>query len=191
MNTRERGVALVLVLLLLSMTVLIAAEVMDRLEQDRTRTENVLMMEQGYAYLLSAEALGVRALVADSEADRKAGESIDACSEQDWAVNIGPLPWDNGVFFVSVQDLQGRLNVNNLVTSREGQRVIERAQVERLKRLLRLVLPGETAPDAADGLAEEAADWLDSELPERRKISPGPSRAVSESIWRLARESTP
>lgn len=162
MPTRERGVALVVVLLLLSMTVLIAAEVMDRLEQDRTRTENTLMMEQGYAYLLSAEALGVRALTADRESDRRAGEDIDACSEQDWAVSIGPLPWDNGVFLVSIQDLQGRLNVNNLVASREGQRSIDRVQVERFKRLLKLVLPGETAAGAADGLAEEAADWLDS-----------------------------
>lgn len=154
-----RGVALVIVLLLLSMTVLIAAEIMERLEQDRTRTENALLMEQGYAYLLSAEALGMRALAADREDDRQRAEAIDACSESDWAVSIGPMLWDNGIFAVSIQDLQGRFNLNNLVATKDGERTLDRLQVERLKRLLRLVLPD---ANTADPLAEEAADWIDS-----------------------------
>lgn len=161
MRIRSRGVALVVVLLLLAMTVLIAAEVMDRLEQDRTRTENTLFMEQGYAYLLSAEALGMRALSADREADRNAGEEVDACSEKDWAVDIGPLPWDNGIFFVSIQDLQGRFNLNNLVATRDGQRTLDRLQVDRLKRLLKSVLPDTDAADPGEALGEEAADWID------------------------------
>lgn len=158
---RTRGIALVMVLLLLSMTVLIAAEVMERLEQDRTRTENVLLLEQGYAYLLSAEALGMHALSADIESDGKSGGEVDACSEEEWAVRMGPLPWDNGIFTVSIQDLQGRLNLNNLATSKDGERNMERLQVERLKRLLRLTLPEEEL-NAADVLGEEAVDWTDS-----------------------------
>lgn len=156
---RMRGVALVIVLLLLTMTVLIATEVMERLEQDRTRTENALVTEQGYAYLLSAEALGIRALAADRKADSNRGEQVDACDEPDWATSIGPMPWDNGIFVVSIQDLQGRFNLNNLVVSRDGERVLNRLQVERLKRLLRIVLPD---AEGADALGEEAADWIDS-----------------------------
>lgn len=158
-RARSGGVALVLVLLLLSMTVLIAAEVMERLEQDRTRTENVLVMEQAWAYLLSAEALGLRALAGDRRRDKEQNEQVDACTEQEWAVNLGPLPWDNGLFAVSIQDLQGRFNLNNLAISKDGERTLDRVQTERFKRLLRGVLED---ANAADAIAEEAADWIDS-----------------------------
>lgn len=158
-GTRMRGVALIMVLLLLSMAVLIAADIMERLEQDRTRTENILLLEQTWAWLLSAEALGMRALAADQEEDRRSGKNIDACSEKEWAIDIGPLSYDTGIFSVSIQDLQGRFNLNNLVASRDGGSNIDRLQIERLKRLLRLLLPN---AEAADALAEEAADWIDS-----------------------------
>ncbi|MFZ5722942.1 MAG: type II secretion system minor pseudopilin GspK [Pseudomonadota bacterium] len=160
---RLRGVALVMMMLLLSMAVILAAQVMERLEQDRARTENVLLQEQMYAYLLSAEALGVRALAGDLVKDRQDRAETDACDEQDWAQSIGPLPWDNGVFQVSMQDLQGRFNLNNLVVSNEdGERSIDRVQAERLKRLLRSTLPEDVAAEAAEALTEEAADWTDS-----------------------------
>lgn len=158
---RQRGVALIMVLLLLSMAVLIGAQVMESLEASRTRTENALVMEQGYAYLLSAEALALRALQADLEQDRRESAPADSCDEPDWAVGLGPMPWDNGIFSVSIQDLQGRFNLNNLAISGTQGRVLDRAQVERFKRLLRQVLP---TPDAADALAEEAADWTDSNM---------------------------
>jgi len=160
---RQRGVALIMMLLLLSMTVIIATQVMERLEQDRTRTQNVLLQEQMYAYLLSAESLGVRALASDLARDREDGSEVDACDEQDWAVAIGPMPWDQGVFTVSVQDLQGRFNLNNLVrTDDQGQRMLDRDQLERLKRLLRVTLPQEAAAKEAEALVEEAGDWADS-----------------------------
>jgi general secretion pathway protein K len=155
-----RGIALVLVMLLMVMTVLLSAEIMERLEQDRVRTANLLVLEQSWAYLLSAEAMGIRALGTDLEEDRKEGKEVDACSEEEWALRLGPLPWDNGIFSLSIQDLQGRLNVNNLAATKDGERVLDRLQVERLKRLLQPLLSSEQQ-DAATALAEEAADWTD------------------------------
>lgn len=158
-----KGVALIMMMLLLAMAVVIATQVMERLEQDRTRTENTLRLEQSYAYLLSAESLGVHALATDLLRDRQERDETDACTEKDWAQSIGPMPWDNGIFSVSIQDLQGRFNLNNLArTGQDGQRVIDRLQVERFKRLLRATLPESAPANAADALAEEAADWLDS-----------------------------
>lgn len=155
---RQRGVALIVVLLLLSMAVLIGAQIIESLDASRVRTENALLAEQGHAYLLSAEALALRALQADLEEDRRANQLVDDCSEEAWALAMGPIPWDNGLFSVSIQDLQGRLNLNDLAPTREEERVANRVQVERLKRLLRAVMP---APEAADLLAEEAVDWTD------------------------------
>jgi general secretion pathway protein K len=157
----SRGIALVMVMLLMVMTVLISTEIMERLEQDRTRTANMLVMEQSWAYLLSAEALGIRALAQDQLADRQSNAEMDACSEKEWAVRLGPLPWDNGIFTLSIQDLQGRLNINNLAISKDGERTLDRPQVERLKRLLQSTLASSDA-DAGITLAEEAADWTDS-----------------------------
>lgn len=156
---RQRGVALIIAMMLLFLAVLVGAEVMDRLERDRTRTQNVLLQEQAWAYLLGAEALAVRALAADQEEDQREGEQLDACSEASWAAVFGPLPYDNGIFVVSIQDLQGRLNINNLLQAKGGERVLSRPGVERLKRLLRETLPDDSQ---AGPLAEEAADWLDS-----------------------------
>lgn len=159
---RQRGVALMMMMLLLVMAVLIGTQVLERLAQDQARTENVLLQEQMYAYLLSAEALGVRAVAADLADDRRAGKEIDDCSEQEWAVALGPLPWDRGQFRVSVQDLQGRFNLNNLArTDSQGQRNLDRVQMERLKRLLRATLPEGEAAEAGDALVEEAGDWTD------------------------------
>lgn len=163
MRMRQRGVALIMMLLLLSMTVIIATQVMERLEQDRTRTQNVLLLEQMHAYLLSAESLGVRALASDLAHDREDNGEVDACDEEDWAVAIGPLTWDQGVFSVSVQDLQGRFNLNNLVrTDDQGVRSLDRVQLERLKRLLQATLPEEAAAKETEALVEEAGDWTDS-----------------------------
>ncbi len=161
--TRERGVALLMMMFLLVMAVLIGTQVMERLSQDQTRTENVLLQEQMYAYLLSAEALGVRALAADLTSDRRANKEVDDCGEKDWAVALGPLPWDRGQFSVSIQDLQGRFNLNNIAhANSDGQRSLDRIQMERLKRLLRLTLPRDGTEEAADALVEQAGDWTDS-----------------------------
>lgn len=156
---RERGVALIVVLLLLSMAVLVSAQLIEALESSRTRTENALLMEQNLAYLMSAEALALRALQVDLEKDRRERNPVDACTEKDWALRLGPVPWDNGLFSVSIQDLQGRLNLTSLAAGSASERALSRPAVERLKRLLRQVLPDATA---ADALAEEAADWTDS-----------------------------
>lgn len=155
---RERGVALIVVLLLLAMAVLVSAQLIESLESSRTRTENSLLMEQNLAYLMSAEALALRALQADLDKDRRSRDAVDACTEEDWAVRLGPIPWDNGLFSVSIQDLQGRLNLNNLARGSGDVRTLSRPDVERLKRLLRQVMPD---PAAAEALAEEAADWTD------------------------------
>lgn len=159
MSRRPRGVALIVVMLVMFLAVYLGAEVMERLERDRTRTMSLLLQEQGYAYLLGAESLGMKALAADKASDRDGGGEIDDCTEKEWAVALGPLPWDNGVFEVSIQDLQGRYNLNNLARTNDTGRVLDRVEVERFKRLLRATLP---APEAADALAEEAADWTDS-----------------------------
>lgn len=179
---RQRGVALVVVLLLLAIAVLVAAQVAESLEQGRTRTENVLLQEQAWAYLLSAEALGLRALQADLEQDRRDNLAIDACDEAEWALALGPLPWDNGVFTVSLQDLQGRYNLNNIAPVRDGQRTLDRLQLERLKRLLRNTLP---EADAADALAEEAADWTDSNT---LVDGLGGAEDTEYSLWRTSNQ---
>lgn len=157
---RSRGVALVMVLLLMTMAVLIAADIMERLEQDRTRTGNLLVMEQSWAYLLSAEGLAIRALSSDLAEDRRKNREADGCSEETWARQLGPVPWEGAIITLTIQDLQGRLNINGLAASKDGERTLDRVQVERLKRLLGQLLPSEDAAAAAT-LAEEAADWTD------------------------------
>lgn len=155
----QRGVALMVALLLLALSVLVSTTFFERIDADRLRTEAVLQGEQGRAYLLGAEGIALQALAADAQDDKEKNRQTDDCGEKGWAVLLGPLPWDNGVFTVSIQDLQGLFNVNNLIQYRKGEERLDRAQVERFKRVLRQVLP---EPGQAEVLAEETVDWLDA-----------------------------
>jgi general secretion pathway protein K len=71
-----------------------------------------------------------------------------------WATDLPGLPIEGGEVFGSIEDLQGRFNVNNLVDE-EG-RIVEES-LEQFRRLL-------NALGIDPRLAGIAADWIDSDV---------------------------
>jgi general secretion pathway protein K len=71
-----------------------------------------------------------------------------------WASELPGLPIEGGEVFGSVEDLQGRFNVNNLV-DQEGR--VEQESLEQFQRLL-------TALELDPRYAGIAADWIDSNV---------------------------
>jgi general secretion pathway protein K len=145
---RQRGVALVTALLVVSLATVIAVAMATRFQVDMRRTGNLLNGEQAYAYAVAAENWAYVILRRDL-ADNK-HDSLDEA----WATALPPIPVEGGFVNGLVEDLQGRFNVNNLVTDKGAP---DAAQMDYYKRLL-----GILGLEAA--LAPALLDWIDPDI---------------------------
>jgi general secretion pathway protein K len=145
---RQRGVALVTALLVVSLATVAAVAMATRLHVDVRRTGNLLHGEQAYAYALAAESWAEVILGRDAN-DSK----IDTLAE-DWATALPPIAVEGGFVSGRIEDLQGRFNVNNLVDA-DGKP--SKPDLEYFKRLLGLL-------DVEPGLATALLDWIDADI---------------------------
>jgi len=155
MNTRgapvsgkQRGVALVTALLVVSLATIVAVAMATRLQVDVRRTGNLLHGEQAYAYALAAESWAEVILRRDAE-DSK----IDTLGEN-WATALPPIAVEGGFVSGRIEDLQGRFNLNNLVGA-DGKPSVP--DLEYFKRLLVLL-------EVEPGLATALLDWIDADI---------------------------
>ena len=156
---RQRGMALVIVLLLLALLTTITVEVLFRQDRFLTRADNLLQWDKRYQYAMAAEVVAQQGLVDDLQDDQNNNALVDDCVEEQWAVQLPPTPYEDAMLSASVQDLQGRFNLNWLITAQGDTFVRDPEAIDRLTRLIELTFPQETD---ASRLANEMADWLDS-----------------------------
>lgn len=143
---RERGVAVLTAMLVVTVGTVLAVNLMWESTLDQRRTAGALAADQALMFALSAEAWAADIL----REDQVESPDSDHLSEQ-WAVELPPLPVDGGVVSGQLEDLQGRFNLNNLVTNAGEQDDLARAQFERLLELVEI--------DPA--IAGAVVDWLD------------------------------
>lgn len=156
---RQRGVALIVVLMVFALIYVIAVEVMYRQDRFRARTQNMLDWDQRYQAALAVETIAVRGLLDDLEEDRKTDSLVDDCVDDEWAVELPRTPYEGVVLSASVQDLQGRFNLNKVAELQGEEFIQNQAGRQRLARLLASTL---TEPGKAERLSWEMADWIDS-----------------------------
>ncbi len=165
----QRGVALVVALLVFGLSAALLVAMQSEFTLFYQRGSNLFFAEQGQAYLRGAEELATMALVMDHDADQAREQPRDDLAEI-WAQQATPYALDEGGWLVgSLEDLQGRFNLNTLATSlaggdaggADGARFTP-AQAFFI-RLLQ-ALP-EAALDAQEAIAVTQAigDWLDSD----------------------------
>ncbi|MEQ3636945.1 type II secretion system minor pseudopilin GspK [Alcanivorax sp.] len=159
MVRRQGGMALVIVLLLLALLTTITVEVLFRQDRFLTRADNLLQWDKRYQYAMAAEVVAQQGLIDDLQDDQNNNALVDDCVEEQWAVQLPPTPYEDAVLSASVQDLQGRFNLNWLISAEGGNFVRNPDSIDRLTRLIELTFPQETD---ASRLANEMADWLDS-----------------------------
>ena len=145
---KQRGVALVTALLVVSLATIAAVAMATRLQVDVRRTGNLLHGEQAYAYALAAESWAEVILQRDAD-DSK----IDTLGE-DWATALPPIAVEGGFVSGRIEDLQGRFNLNNLVGA-DGKPSVP--DLEYFKRLLVLL-------EVEPGLATALLDWIDADI---------------------------
>jgi len=141
---KEKGVALITVMLILSLATILAVSMSSRQQLDIHRSANVFNFEQAYQYILGAESWAKQVLLRDGH-DNKTDSLND-----DWATVLPPLPIEGGQMSGKIEDLQARFNLNNLVFDGKPQKLY----VERFKRLLRNLALNED-------LAAVIVDWID------------------------------
>ncbi len=103
---RQRGVALLVALLVVALAVILIAALLDRGELALARTRNVLRSQQAQAYaqgleLYAAQILTVTSNLADTNASP-------------WALPLPPQPVPGGMISATMRDLNGCFNLNNL-----------------------------------------------------------------------------
>ncbi len=147
-RSNQRGVAVLMAMLVVTLGTIIAVNLMWISSLDQRRTGAALAADQALLYLQGAEAWVGDILRQDQI---ESGES-DHLGEI-WAVELAPLPVEGGLISGRIEDLQGRFNLNNLITPEGEVDQIAKRQLERLLETLQL--------DPA--LATVVVDWLDSD----------------------------
>ena len=141
----QRGVALITAVLIVALATILATRIGFDSALEQRRSTTAMLLDQAYLVGLGAEAWAASYLKKDLEDSKQ-----DHLGER-WATPIPPIPIEGGVIEGRVEDMQGRFNLNNLVTS-EG--VVNR---EGLREFQNLLSELELEPKWAGILA----DWLD------------------------------
>ena len=143
---RQRGVAVLTAMLIVTIGTIIAVNLMWQATLDIRRAEAALATDQGLMFVQGAEAWAADIL----RQDQVDSPNSDNLSEQ-WAIELPALPVDGGTITGKLEDLQGRFNINNLLKPDGTENELARKQFERLLNSL----------DADPALAGAVVDWLD------------------------------
>lgn len=142
----QRGVALVIALLVVALATVLIAGLLDRGELAAARTRNQLRSEQADAYARGLELYAARVLLKDAEQESGSDTNGDI-----WAMPLPPTPVAGGRIAAQMRDLNGCFNLNNLVSGDANQAEWR----ERFGRLL-------TALRLDPTLTDIVVDWADA-----------------------------
>jgi general secretion pathway protein K len=143
----ERGIALITVMLVLAVVTVVLVSMSSDRQMDIRRTENQLRTTQAWEYVYGLEAWAQARLRTDS-ADKKSTAAADLWSK--------PLPTTltpEGSIDADISELQGRINLNNLLVDGAA----SEDDVHRLKRLLSNL---DIKPERVDAML----DWIDADM---------------------------
>jgi len=143
---RQGGAAVLMAMLVVAIAALAASSFMFRSRVEWRRLENLTRMDQAHWVLRAAQLWGAAVLLDDAR-----HSSVDHLGEL-WATQLPPVEAEGYRVSGAIEDLEGRFNLNNLVT--DGQ--IDNQQLAVFVRLLRTLHLPET-------LAVAAADWMDAD----------------------------
>jgi general secretion pathway protein K len=110
MRARQRGVALIVALLVVALATVLIAALLNRGELANARTRNAIREMQAESYARGLEDYAAHVLMQDFQQN---GSSSDSSSDI-WAIPLPPTPVPGGQIQATMTDLDGRFNLNNL-----------------------------------------------------------------------------
>ncbi len=144
-RSKHRGVALITAMLISALAAMIASDMAWNSSLDLRRTMVLLQRDQAVQVALGAESW-VRMILSQDAQDTQTDTLGDI-----WAQELPPLPIDGGDVFGSIEDLQGRFNINNLV---DAQGRVDQPSLQQFQRLLAVL-------ELDPRIAGAVVDWLD------------------------------
>lgn len=163
---KQRGIALITVLIIVALVSLIATGMSSALYMNMNRTSNLLDADQAQQYARSAEEFAIQILKKSFEKDDK-----KVYLGQPWATKGMTFPIDNGVMTGEIRDLQSCFNLNSLVPSKKGDpnKSFEPSRPDSLgkkvfKNLVREAgVQMDESPDPSETLSAALIDWMDGD----------------------------
>ena len=110
--TRQKGVALMLVIFVFALVSILAVGMYNRQHIFVQTAGNVMAQAQAYQYAIASEIYGKRLLKADWDEDKENGEMFDDIEQ---IKNSILLPVEEAFLEAQFNDAQGKLNLNDLV----------------------------------------------------------------------------
>ena len=144
---RERGVALITILMMVALATILAAGIAKQQQVTAQGTQRLIQQNQALLYAKSAEAFFSELLIDDA---KNAGQ-VDHLQET-WAQPIPPFPVEGGVVMGRLTDQNAQFNVNSLLQS-DGETVNLAAQAW----FERILQRANLSPD----LTQALIDWQD------------------------------
>jgi general secretion pathway protein K len=142
----------------MALVVLMASGMLHKQGLRIFKTQHYLSQQQGQSVALGAEIFAGRILKQDYEDDKESSNMSDH-PEEVWAKYSAILPLDNnGVAEVQIDDLGGRINLNDLIDEQGQVNQLTRERIERLLRVLGII----------DVSVDALIDWVD---PDQQTIS--------------------
>jgi general secretion pathway protein K len=144
---RQRGVALITVLLVFALVAVIATNILQRSQLNLRSVGGLVETRQAYYYALAGEAYARQILARDIVERRSTTDTL----LEPWAQTKEqqPFPLDNGTLQIEIHDLQARFNLNNLAAA-------DSAALTQFRSLL-------SALQLNVNYANELRDWLDTD----------------------------
>jgi general secretion pathway protein K len=167
----QRGAALIVAMLVFALATALVVAMKGEFERFYQRSANILFDEQAQAYLRSAEELAGMLLLADYDQDKINGLQRDDLTEA-WSPDpaTGPRVFtlDNAVMRGTVEDLQGRFNLNRLAEHAHSEKGAAPNRFtpaqEQFIRLLQALGEPEVSEQDAIVITESVTDWLDADF---------------------------
>ena len=152
---KQQGVALITAVLIVALVTAAAVSMASKQQFDIRRTANIFNNDIAYQFALGAEDYARNVLEWDAD-PKKGNPGVDHLGE-DWAQEVA-VPVEGAMLTGSVQDLQGRINLNALI---KADRITPNAVVEeRFQNLLKLL-------GLNKDIAEALQDWIDEDFSTR------------------------
>lgn len=143
----QRGFALMTVMLVVALVAIIATQLLYQQRLDVLRSQNMLNQAQSLAVANGLEVWVKKGLSLDGQLNQ-----VDHLNEE-WAQPMAPIPFAGGEIAGQLFDLQGRLNLNNLLEADEAKRLAWQKIIRRYFERLNI------SPE----LESVVTDWVDSD----------------------------
>ena len=159
---KQRGVALIIVFMIVALVVIVATDMASRLQIQVKRASNVKDNNQAYWYAMGAEAFARKSIktIFDETADK-------IVISQQWSQAF-TFPLENGGIQAQLEDAQSCFNLNALAGSQQSNQRSSGGSIQTSEVMLAFGRMLEASGDNIDNFTAETvrdslADWLDSD----------------------------